>query len=161
MTKKIYLGKIVGAHGVRGLFKIKFYNKEFSNFYEYKHKLHVDNIKINLEKKFSKGNLTICKSKKINSKNELFDLIGKEVWIDETDLEYNNPNYHYHKDLIGSKVYDKNCNLLGTVIAIHNFGAGDILELDGQFKYMIKFDNSSIKDIDKKNKIIKLSENYG
>ena len=161
MTKKIYLGKIVGAHGVRGLFKIKFYNSEFSNFYEYKHKFNVGNIKINLEKKFSKGNLTICKSNKINSKNELFDLIGKEVWIDETDLEYNNPNYHYHKDLIGSKVYDKNRNLLGTVIAIHNFGAGDILELDGQFKYMIKFDNSSIKDIDKKNKIIKLSENYG
>ena len=161
MAKKIYLGKIVGAHGVSGLFKIKFYNSKFSNLYEYKHKFHVDNIKINLEKKFSKGNLTICKSKKINSKNELFDLIGKEVWIDENDLEYSNPNYYYHKDLIGSKVYDKNHNLLGTVIAIHNFGAGDILELDGQYKYMIKFNNFTIKDIDKKNKIIKLSENYG
>ena len=89
----------------------------------------------------------------------LSDIIGKEIWINESCLE-NNLNEYFHKDLIGSKVYKKKNDFLGKVIAIHNFGAGDVLELDGDYKFMIKFCESNIKDVDVKNKIIKLNKNY-
>ena len=159
MTKRIYLGKIVGSHGFKGLFKVKFYNDEYLSLKKFKNNFFIDNIEINLVKKFTKGKLVICKSEKIQSKDELSDIIGKEIWINESCLE-NNLNEYFHKDLIGSKVYKKKNDFLGKVIAIHNFGAGDVLELDGDYKFMIKFCESNIKDVDVKNKIIKLNKNY-
>ena len=159
MTKRIYLGKIVGSHGFKGLFKVKFYNDEYLSLKKFKNNFFIDNIEINLVKKFTKGQLVICKSEKIQSKDELSDIIGKEIWINESCLE-NNLNEYYHKDLIGSKVYKEKNDFLGKVIAIHNFGAGDVLELDGDYKFMIKFCESNIKDVDVKNKIIKLNKNY-
>ena len=159
MTKKIYLGKIVGSHGFKGLFKVKFYNDEYLSLKKFKNNFFIDNIEINLVKKFTKGQLVICKCEKIQSKDELSDIIGKEIWINESCLE-NNLNEYFHKDLIGSKVYKKKNDFLGKVIAIHNFGAGDVLELDGDYKFMIKFCESNIKDVDVKNKIIKLNKNY-
>ena len=159
MTKRIYLGKIVGSHGFKGLFKVKFYNDEYLSLKKFKNNFFIDNIEINLVKKFTKGQLVICKSEKIQSKDELSDIIGKEIWINESCLE-NNLNEYFHKDLIGSKVYKKKNDFLGKVIAIHNFGAGDVLELDGDYKFMIKFCESNIKDVDVKNKIIKLNKNH-
>ena len=132
MTKRIYLGKIVGSHGFKGLFKVKFYNDEYLSLKKFKNNFFIDNIEINLVKKFTKGKLVICKSEKIQSKDELSDIIGKEIWINESCLE-NNLNEYFHKDLIGSKVYKKKNDFLGKVIAIHNFGAGDVLELDGDY----------------------------
>ena len=55
---------------------------------------------------------------------------------------------------------DKNNQLLGSVSAIHNFGAGDLLELNGKFKYMIRFYDLNKEDINLKKKIIKLNKNY-
>jgi 16S rRNA processing protein RimM len=36
---------------------------------------------------------------------------------------------YYHADLIGLAAQDRDGNPLGTVIAVHNFGAGDLLEV--------------------------------
>ena len=160
MTNRIYLGRIVGSHGFKGLFKIKFYNDKYLNIKTFKNRFFIDNFQINLEKKFTKGQLVICKSEKIKSREELSDMIGKEIWINESCLENNNINEYFHKDLIGSKVYNDKNYFLGKVIAIHDFGAGDVLELDGDYKFMIKFCELNIKDVDVKNKVIKLSKNY-
>ena len=157
MTKRIYLGKIVGPHGIRGLFKINFYNQDSSVFEKYKNKIFVENMKLNLEKKFQKGKLTICKSNKLNSIEELSNLIGKELWTDESNLQSEISDEYFHKDLIGLKVYNIKNNFIGKVIAVHNFGAGDLLELDGTYKYMIKFYDANIKEINTKDKTIKLT----
>ena len=156
---KIYLGKIVGAHGVKGLFKVEFYSN-FLDLKTYKNKIYVDCVQFNLEKKFTKGKLTICKSENHNSKEKLKSLIGKELWTDEVNLIKDDKNEYFHKDLIGCKVYNKNNKLLGKVSAIHNFGAGDLLELDENYKYMIRLYDLNKDSIDIKSKIIKLSKNY-
>ena len=49
---------------------------------------------------------------------------------------------------------------LGKVIAVHNFGAGDLLELGKNYKYMIRFYDLNKKSIDTQGKIIKLNKNY-
>ena len=158
--KKIYLGKIVAPHGLRGLFKVEFYNNNFSNIKTYKNKIYIDCLQINLEKKFSKGKLTVCKSEMYNSREDLNSFIGKELWIDEANLEKDEQNSYFHKDLIGCKVYNKNNEFLGKVIAVHNFGAGDLLELGKNYKYMIRFYDLNKKSIDTQGKIIKLNKNY-
>ena len=157
--KKVYLGKIVSTHGVRGLVKIEFYNTESENLENYASKLYIENLKINLEKKFAKGKLTICKINRYESKEDIIRFVGKEIWVEENSLEKKS-NEYFHRDLINTKVYDTNNQLLGIVSAIHNFGAGDLLELNGSFKYMIRFYDLKKEDINLKKKIIKLNKNY-
>ena len=85
--------------------------------------------------------------------------MGKEIWVEENSLEKKS-NEYFHRDLINTKVYDTNNQLLGIVSAIHNFGAGDLLELNGSFKYMIRFYDLKKEDINLKKKIIRLNKNY-
>ncbi len=158
--KKVYLGKIVSAHGVKGLFKVEFYNEKSESLKEYLNKVHIEDQLIKLKKKFKKGKLLICECEKYTSKEEVLEIIGKEIYIEENSLPKKNSNEYFHLELIESRVYDKNNNFLGKVSAIHNFGAGDLLELRGKFKYMIRFYDLKKENIDLKNKIIKLDENY-
>ena len=157
--KKVYLGKIVSTHGVRGLIRVEFYNNDLENLKHYSNNLYIDNLQINLEKKFAKGKLTICKITRYESKEEIIRFVGKEIWVEENSLEKKS-NEYFHRDLINTKVYDTNNQLLGIVSAIHNFGAGDLLELNGRFKYMIRFYDLKKEDINLKKKIIRLNKNY-
>ena len=149
--KKVYLGKIISTHGIKGLLKVEFYNKETENLKNYTNKIYIDNLQIHLEKKFTKGKNVICKIDRYENKEEVIKFLGKEIWIEEDSLA-KKPNEYFHKDLIDSKVYDKNNQLLGFVSAIHNFGAGDLLELNGKFKYMIRFYDLNKEDINLKKK---------
>ncbi len=160
IIKKVYLGKIVGSHGLKGLVKVELYNNNFLDLKSYEGKVHIENLQINLEKKFYKGKLYICSSKNFSRLEDVSLIVGKELWIDENHLEKINSSEYFHKDLINCKVYDNDSKCLGEVTAIHNFGAGDLLELSHNFKHMIRFYDLRENDIDIKKKIIRLNKNY-
>ena len=151
---KVFLGKIVSTHGVKGYFKIKFYCKSEIDFLLYKNFFMIEENKIDISKKFSKGKLLICSSSQISNKSEALVLVGKEIWIKEQELKKNSFKEYFYKDLTNCLVIDNSNVKLGRVKAVHNFGAGDLLELDGDYKYMIRFADLKEENIDTKNKII-------
>jgi 16S rRNA processing protein RimM len=57
----------------------------------------------------------------------------------------------YHSDLIGLAVVDRHGQRLGSVVAIHNFGAGDLLEmrLDASNKTeLLAFNDANVPSVD-------------
>ena len=54
----------------------------------------------------------------------------------------------YHADLIGLSVVDTGGADLGRVRAIHDFGAGDVLEVLGDKEYMLPFTRAAVPTID-------------
>ena len=57
----------------------------------------------------------------------------------------------YHSDLIGLTVYDRAGAALGTVVAIHNFGAGDLLEIRpaaGGGDVLVPFTRETVPEVD-------------
>ncbi len=57
----------------------------------------------------------------------------------------------YHADLIGLAVVDREGHALGTVIAIHNFGAGDLIEMSpsaGGKTELVPFDEFHVPVVD-------------
>jgi 16S rRNA processing protein RimM len=57
----------------------------------------------------------------------------------------------YHADLIGLAVVDRAGEKLGTVIAIHNFGAGDLIEVRpdaGGNTELVSFDETHVPAVD-------------
>ena len=158
---KIILGKICSAHGVKGNFKFIPYNLDFyNNICNYKNLLYINDHKINLIILFRKQNFLVCKSNLFSTKEDLEYYIGKEIWTHSINIKTSNNNEYFHKDLINCIVYDQNKKKLGLVKAIHNFGAGDLLELDGSFKFMIRFYDIEEHNIDIINKVILLSNKY-
>jgi 16S rRNA processing protein RimM len=66
--------------------------------------------------------------------------------IDETDT-------YYHADLIGLAAVTADGAALGTVTAVHNFGAGDLIEIKphgGGEPLMVPFTEAAVPEIDMK-----------
>ena len=157
-SEKVTIGKIVSPHGVKGFFKVLIYSENEDSFFSHKSYFKVKNKKIDIIKKFNKGNFIVCESRTIQSREQVAEIINQDIEISATDLKknYNNKNEFFHRDLIGCKVINFNSEEIGNVKAIHNFGAGDLLELDGKFPYMIRFEQVKKENINLKNSIIKV-----
>ena len=157
-SEKVTIGKIVSPHGVKGLFKVLVYSESEDSFFSNKSYFKVKNKKIDIIKKFNKGNFIVCESTTIQSREQVAEIVNEDILISETDLKKNNNNKNefFHMDLIGCKVINFNSEDIGNVKAIHNFGAGDLLELDGKFPYMIRFEQVKKENINLKKSIIKV-----
>ena len=157
-SEKVTIGKIVSPHGVKGLFKVLIYSENEDSFFSHKSYFKVKNKKIDIIKKFNKGNFIVCESATIQNREQVNEIINEDIVISATDLKknYNNKNEFFHRDLIGCKVINFNSEEIGNVKAIHNFGAGDLLELDGKFPYMIRFEQVKKENINLKKSIIKV-----
>ena len=157
-SEKVTIGKIVSPHGVKGLFKVLIYCENEDSFFSHKSYFKVKNKKIDIIKKFNKGNFIVCESTTIQSREQVAEIVNEDILISETDLKKNNNNKNefFHMDLIGCKVINFNSEDIGNVRAIHNFGAGDLLELDGKFPYMIRFEQVKKENINLKKSIIKV-----
>ena len=161
-SEKVTIGKIVSPHGVKGLFKVLVYSENEDSFFSHKSYFKVKNKKIDIIKKFNKGNFIVCESATIQSREQVTEIINEDIVILATDLKknYNNKNEFFHRDLIGCKVINFNSEDIGNVKAIHNFGAGDLLELDGKYPYMIRFEQVKKENINLKKSIIKVDLKY-
>ena len=162
ISEKVTIGKIVSPHGVKGLFKVLVYSENEDSFFSHKSHFKVKNKKIDIIKKFNKGNFIVCESATIQSREQVTEIINEDIVISATDLKknYNNKNEFFYRDLIGCKVINFNSEDIGNVKAVHNFGAGDLLELDGKYPYMIRFEQVKKENINLKKSIIKVDLTY-
>ncbi len=158
--EEVAIGKVVAPHGVKGLFRVLVYSKDEKDFFSYKSCFQIKNNKININKKFNKGNFLICTSPSIENRDQVSEILNEEIFIFEEDLKIDNNIEYFHKDLIGCKVMNFQSEKIGNVIAVHNFGAGDLLELDGNFTYMIRLADVKKENINLSKKIILVKLTY-
>lgn len=101
-------------------------------------------------------NRLIALLEKFNTRNLSEELIGKKIFtiIDRLDLKEKLSSQFF--DLINFKIIDENNKLLGKVIKIDNFGAGNLInvsKLNNQ-NFYIPMNNENVEKIDKKRKTI-------
>jgi len=76
----------------------------------------------------TKGHL-VATLKGVTTREEAERLNGIELYIEREKLPAAGEGEYYHADLIGLAAVTTTDAPLGRVIAIHNFGAGDIIEI--------------------------------
>lgn len=158
--KRIALGKIVGAHGVKGLVKILPFGEDpmlmetlgpvFSG------ESGDDTLSITM--KNSAGNkVWLAEVDGVSDRNAAEVLRGRILYIDAEKLpKIAEENSYYHKDLIGLTVVDENEREIGTVIGVDNFGAGDLFEIrprQGKSFYL-PFKTDFVTRVDLENKTL-------
>jgi 16S rRNA processing protein RimM len=142
-SSKILVGKIVSAQGLRGEVRVQTYTAAPDDFKD----LEIENVKIRFVRAAGRG-VAICKVDGINDRTAAESLRGTELFISRGSLPQLPSGEFYQADLIGMVVNLAGKNA-GAVVAMHNFGAGDILELDSGD--MVSFRGA---DVDMQNKII-------
>lgn len=142
-TSKILVGKIVAAQGLRGEVRVQTYTDTPSDIKDLK----IENLKMTYVRSAGRD-IAIAKVEGINDRTSAESLRGTELFIERESLPQLPDGEYYQTDLIGMSV-NLFGTMAGTVVTMHNFGAGDILELDSG--KMLSFKGA---DVDMTNKVI-------
>jgi 16S rRNA processing protein RimM len=126
----ICVARIGAAHGVRGAVKLWTFTEDPLALKAYGPLVTKDGARrFELTSaREAKGHL-VATLKGVASREEAERLNGIELYIAREKLPETDEDEYYHADLIGLAAVNAAGEPLGRVIAIHNFGAGDIIEI--------------------------------
>ena len=125
----ITLGAVASAHGVRGQFKVKPFTVVPSDVAAYG-PVHLEDGRIlQLTVKSVAKNLVICEANGITDRTMAEKLRGQTLSVERAALPELDETQTYHADLIGLGVQNTAGQQLGVVFGLHDFGAGEIVEI--------------------------------
>lgn len=130
MTDRICVGAIAGAFGVRGEVRLKSFCAEPAAIADYAPLWTRDggrSFSVTLTRAIPQG--FAARLSGIDSKEAADAARGTELFADRDRLPSLPDDEFYHADLIGLPVLDTGGQEIGRLQAIHNHGAGDILEI--------------------------------
>ena len=89
--------------------------------------------------------------KGVESRDQAEALTGTRLYVPRSRLPAREEDEWYHSDLIGLAALDPDGAAIGTVIAVHNFGAGDLLEIEppgGGATVLMPFTRETVPEVD-------------
>jgi 16S rRNA processing protein RimM len=147
----ICVARIGAAHGVRGAVKLWTFTEDPLAVTRYGQLMTKDGARQFevTHVREAKGHL-VATLKGIATREEAERLNGVELYVAREKLPDTSEDEYYHADLIGLAAVNAAGEPLGRVIAIHNFGAGDIIEIappDGA-TVLLPFTNAVVPTVD-------------
>ncbi len=136
-SRRVCLGVVVGAHGIQGALRIKSFTADPLDVAAYGPVSSEDGacawpIRV---LGTAKG-VVLCRLEGVRDRTTAESMKGRRLWIDRAALPDGDPAQaddeaaFYHADLIGLRVEaEDDGRPLGTVRAVHDFGAGDVLDI--------------------------------
>jgi 16S rRNA processing protein RimM len=126
----VLLARIGAAHGVRGEVRVKSHTADPLALANYGPLSSRDGRSFAVERIRPAKDVVIAKFYGVDDRNTAEALNGTDLFVDRTRLPApEDEEEFYHADLIGLRAEGLDGLELGTLVAIHNFGAGDILEI--------------------------------
>ncbi len=149
---RVLLGQIVAAHGVRGHVLIRTYTdapEDIASYGPVWDEPGERQFDIAVVRATAKG--VIAHIAGVDDRNAAEALRGTRLFIERERLPATGVEEFYHSDLIGLTAARPDGTPIGEVIAVHNFGAGDILEIrlaDVRTTEMVPFTRAFVPDVD-------------
>ena len=126
---RVALAAVAGAHGVKGELRLKLFADSVESLARHSH-VTIDGREFALKDIKDGGKTAIARFEGISDRSAAEALRGSLVEVDRDQLPPLEEGEYYHADLIGLRCIDEAGNELGTVVAVENFGAGDLLEVE-------------------------------
>jgi len=158
--ERICVAKIATAHGIRGLVKLHVFveDRDLLKNTLYTSKDGQDTLKIKLKNATAKHWLAEIDG--VKDRNQSETLRGTELYILKSDMPALDDGQMYVSDMIGLPVVDEQDNVIGKVIALEDFGAGDLLEIkpDTENSFYLPYNNETIINKSLSKIIVKIPE---
>ena len=152
-SRLILLGRIGAAHGIKGDVSIKTFTgapEAIGSYGPLTDKVGSKTFKVKVVRVTPKGGV-IARIHGIGDRNGAEALNGTDLYVERARLPKAKDGEYYHADLLGLKAVTPEGVEFGTVVAIENFGAGDLLEIRlnaaTQTEY-VPFTNACVPEID-------------
>lgn len=131
-TATVCLGAFAGAHGVKGDARIKTFTQAPENIADYGPVTTEDGARRFTLKviKVLKDGFVLARAPEIKSREDAQALKGLKLYVERSALPEPADDEYYLDDLVGLAAIDETGAPMGSVRAVYNFGAGDLLELE-------------------------------
>ena len=129
--RRIPLAAVAGAHGIKGEVRLKLFSGSSESLAQHS-KLFVGGTPRRLLAVRDAGKGAVARFDGIADRTAAESLRGSLIEIDRADLPPLGEGEYYHADLIGLPCVDEEGHALGSVVAVENFGAGDLLEVEDE-----------------------------
>ena len=154
MGDEILLATVIGPHGLRGEARLKLFAVSAKSLGAYGPLLTRDGRRILVrEARDAKNGEAIAAFEGIEERNVIEGLKGHDLFVSRGAFPEPAAGEFYHVDLIGLRAEDTEGRNVGRVQAVHNFGAGDVIEIerpDGD-TVLLAFTRDNVPVIDTKN----------
>lgn len=129
-ARRVCLGVIATAHGVRGLVKVLCYADDPHMLDGMLFTSETGESSLTMTMKNSMGKYWLAEIEGIADRTAAEALRGVKLWIDRAELPaLDDEEEFYIEDLVGLAAEHSGGESAGKVIAVENFGAGDLLEI--------------------------------
>jgi 16S rRNA processing protein RimM len=150
--QRICVARLGAAHGVRGEVKLWSFTAEPAAVADYGPFETADGRVIEIEALRPAKDFFVARLKGIADRDAAEKLRNAELFVPRERLPApEEDDEFYHADLIGLAVVDAAGAALGSVVAVHNFGAGDLIEVrhaDRNDTVMLPFTQAMVPAID-------------
>lgn len=126
--KRIALAAVAGAHGVRGEVKLKLFGEGIESL-SGQPSLTVGGAPLKLKDVRAGNKTAVARFDGVTTREAAEALRGSLVEIDRISLPPLGEGEYYHTDIIGLPCVDADGQAIGTVAAVEDYGAGELLDI--------------------------------
>lgn len=129
--RRIALAAVAGAHGIKGELRLKLFSDSVESLAAHE-KLFIGGTERRVLSSRSGGKMAVARVEGINDRSAAEALRGSLVEVDRSALPPLEKGEYYFADVIGLPCEDREGRAVGIVVAVENYGAGDLLEIEDE-----------------------------
>ena len=151
MTDRICVAQIGAAHGIRGEVRLRSFTQDPMAIASYGPLESEDGTRhFTIEALRPAKDCFVARLAGVGDRNAAEQLTNLRLYVSRDRLPPVTDGEFYHADLVGLAAVTPDGALLGTVTAIHNFGAGDVIEIKPESgeTLLVPFTDSTVPEID-------------
>ncbi len=163
MKDLVLVGLITGAHGIRGEVKLRSFTAEPQALASYSPLETAKGARIEIAKLRPQKEGFIAVLKGVADRNAAEALKGTELFVPRARLPEPDENEVYIHDLIGLPVHLADGSLLGEIVDVADFGAGDLIDVKVEGRkdtVLIPFADQYVLEADGEKVVVDLPEGF-
>jgi len=155
LENPVLMAQIGGPHGIKGEVRVKTFGDDPLALDAYGSLYNDKGQKFKITRMRAAKNMLVVKFKGVNFRDEAQALNGTQLFVDRSMLPDDTlDDEFYITDMIGCQVYDETDTPIGTVLAVPNFGAGDLVEFSvtgSSQSVLIEFTRENVPELNLEN----------
>ena len=147
----VLLGEIGAPQGLKGEVRLRSYTEEPAAIARYGPLRDETGREFEIERVRATPNALIARFKGVSTREAAEALVRTKLYVERDRLPEREEEEWYHADLIGLAAVGPGGAKIGEVIAVHNFGAGDLIEVKpeaGSATLLVPFTRETVPEVD-------------
>lgn len=153
-NEPVTLAAVTGAHGITGEVRLKLFGEGVESLKAFR-AFNAGALTLKKIRSDNKGG-AVARFAEVTDRNEAEALRGTVLTVPRDEMPALDDGEYYHADLLGLSVQTPDGTAIGTVVAVENFGATDIIEVErpGGKRFMVPMTAEAIPSWDAERLVI-------